>query len=112
MTKNKLIKALAAFDGDACVIVDTGSQGWANVETVKADGCQIAITMGDHPENRDKQGDIPLTIRDAIREIRKAQRHIEDRYPNSNIAGQAYNVGATVTALRVAHTRLMQFTTK
>ena len=54
--------------------------------------------------------DTPLTIRDALREISKAQRHIEDRYPNSNEAGRAYNVKATVTALRVAHTRLMHFT--
>ena len=54
MTKNELIKALSPFDGDACVIVDTGMQGWADVETVKADGCQIMITIGDHPENRDR----------------------------------------------------------
>lgn len=57
MTKNELIKALAAFDGDACIIIDTGTQGWADVEEVKMDGCQIMITMGDHPENRDRQDD-------------------------------------------------------
>jgi len=54
MTKNELIKALAAFDGDACIIIDTGKQGWADLGSVKPDGNQIAITMGDHPENRDR----------------------------------------------------------
>tara|TARA_R110000822_G_scaffold218919_1_gene353210 strand:+ start:151 stop:510 length:360 start_codon:yes stop_codon:yes gene_type:complete len=58
MTKNELIKALAAFDGDACVIIDTGEQGWADIEELNADGDQIMIAMGDHPENRDRQCDV------------------------------------------------------
>lgn len=44
-----------------------------------------------------------------MREIQKAQRHIEDRYPESNLAGQKYNVAATVTALRVAHSNLSTY---
>ena len=53
MTKNELIKALAAFDGDACIVISDGAS-WANIEEVKSAGCQIAITMGDHPDNRDR----------------------------------------------------------
>ncbi len=57
MTKSDLIKALADFDDYVCVIIRDGSNAWANAESIEADGSNIAITMGDHLENREREED-------------------------------------------------------
>ena len=60
MDKRELIKALAEYSDDSVVILSAGGGGWANIEEVYADGCQIMITMGDHPETRDRRRETML----------------------------------------------------
>jgi hypothetical protein len=48
MTKNELVIALNDFDDDDIVIISDGN-GWSNIEDVKRQGCQIAITLEKFP---------------------------------------------------------------
>jgi hypothetical protein len=45
-TKKELLKMLEPFDDDAIVICMDTKGGWDNVETVEADGSQVAIKFG------------------------------------------------------------------
>jgi len=45
-TKKELIKMLDQYDDDAIVICMDKNGGWDNIETVKKDGCLVAIVFG------------------------------------------------------------------